>query len=386
MSTSVKMPAPRNLAEEGRETLETQIQLAPDLFAARASEEYGDPAYQRLQMRMLNESLFGDGTTPGILDLYGRAATRTGETESATNTQRRLADVADIEAMGPRIQSALRSANPEQYALLDQLSAEASAAGPTALETRLREQALADLELGGQLTPEQERMAIQDARQAFNDRGMLRGNAAMSAEVLNRFTARDSREQQRRQFAGQVAGLERQGMGMDRGFRAQTVGMWGATQADPVMAITGRQSLAPNAAMMQQGSAGSMYGQTGQYFNPFSGYAGDLYNTNYNAAVNAAITNANNSTAVTGAAIGAAGSMAGGFMCWVAREAYGDKSGRLMRFRHLLVTRLPVPLRDAYRTGGRQLAKAMKADPALKRQVTRWLDRILAAHPILEVN
>jgi hypothetical protein len=494
-STKVNMPEERSLAAEGRETLETQIQLAPALYAARSSPTFGDPAYQRLQMRMLEEALFGRGgspqagagttgagagagttgagaganpgtrplqpsapiilprptqveTTPvktknsissilnpfssknpfrpdnaflaktpemlkdmskieggdpipgtggysdgvyyptaedeyapGILDIMARSTPVIGGIEAAANTQRRSADVADIERLGPRIQQALRDANPEQYALLDRLQEEAMGAGPTEIELRLREQALAELGLGGRLSGEQERLATQDARQAFSDRGMLRGNASMSAEVLNRYAVRDAREQQRRQFAGQVAGLERSGMGMDRGFRAQVTGMWGAATADPMLAITGRPSTAPNTAMAQQGAAGASYGQTAGYFNPFSSYASDLYNTNYNAKVNAAIANANNSTAITGAAIGAVGSIAGGaMMCWVAREAYGERSGRWIRFRHLMLSRMPA-LAAAYAAGGRKLAAAMRANSDLRACVTGYLDRILDAYP-----
>lgn len=472
-STKVNLPAERSLAEEGRETLETQIQLAPQLYNARASQAYGDPAYQRLQMQLLDEALFGyhpaaeeGGSTaggagastpaptlsyedwaaqegldpfgggesfvyhgrdmseftegdlpnadtyqqyqnylntaqvagqgagagygaggagaPGILDIFARATPVVGGIEAEANRIKRTADVRDIEELSPRIQQALRAANPEQYALLDRLKSDAENAGPTALESALRDKALSDLSLGGQLSAEEERLAVQDARQAFADRGMLRGNSAMSAEVLNRAMARNQRERERQQFAGQVAQLERAGQGADRAFMGQVTGLWGAAQADPIMAITGRQSMSPNTAMMQQGAAGNAYGQSASYFNPFSAYASDLYNTNYNAQVNAAVANANNSAGLMGSLIGAGGQLGSAYLlCWVAREAFGEESTQWVRFRHYLLTRNH-RLRDAYIRGGRALARAMRADPDLHRRVSAYLERILNREPQLE--
>jgi hypothetical protein len=45
---SAKAPPPRDYAKETRDTLQAQIDLAPELFAAEASEEFGRPAEARL--------------------------------------------------------------------------------------------------------------------------------------------------------------------------------------------------------------------------------------------------------------------------------------------------------------------------------------------------
>lgn len=71
----------------------------------------------------------------------------------------------------------------------------------TPLESELRRQAQDELALGRSLSPEQMRDATQSARQAFAARGIVTGNAAAGAELLNRDRFATQRQNERRTFA-----------------------------------------------------------------------------------------------------------------------------------------------------------------------------------------
>jgi hypothetical protein len=71
---------------------------------------------------------------------------------------------------------------------------------------RLGEQINLDLSLGRSLTPEQERMATQAARQAYADRGMALGPQAITSEVLGREELSERRYRERQAAAQQAMG------------------------------------------------------------------------------------------------------------------------------------------------------------------------------------
>lgn len=72
--------------------------------------------------------------------------------------------------------------------------------------TRLAEQANLDLAAGRSLTPEQERMATQAAREAYAARGMALGPQAIGAEILGREELANQRYLQRQASAQQALG------------------------------------------------------------------------------------------------------------------------------------------------------------------------------------
>jgi len=75
------------------------------------------------------------------------------------------------------------------------------------LLNQLRGQAGADLRLGGQLSPEDIRAVEQQTASAVGQRGRGAGAFSVGQLALNRQSARDAREMQRRQFASGVLGL-----------------------------------------------------------------------------------------------------------------------------------------------------------------------------------
>lgn len=52
-------PAPVDYGESMREGLQAQVDLAPDLYAAEASQSYGRPAFARLNQQIIEETLLG---------------------------------------------------------------------------------------------------------------------------------------------------------------------------------------------------------------------------------------------------------------------------------------------------------------------------------------
>ena len=72
----------------------------------------------------------------------------------------------------------------------------------TDIERELQRQATSELTLGRSLSPEEERMATQQARAGMSARGLGAGTGALAAEVLNRDAYAAAREAARRNFAG----------------------------------------------------------------------------------------------------------------------------------------------------------------------------------------
>lgn len=250
-NSKVKAPKDRDLSSEAAQTLQAQMDLAPDVFASTSNQEYGDPAYARLQMDMAREH------APEIRRMMGADA-----------AAQRGNDLDDLARLGPQVTEAWRRANPQQAELMD------------AMHSR----AMADLNRGGQLDPSEERYAQQSARGAWDARGRVRSSPAASAEILNRYGMVQQRQQQAMAQGAGVAGLHSQMMG------------------DPSMAILGRPS---NMNTSQQQF------RPGQGFNPFDPYAADLYNTNYNANAAARIATSNNRMGIAGGLMSSGGLIAG---------------------------------------------------------------------------
>lgn len=259
------------MASEGRETLQAQVDLAPDVYAAKAKY---DPLYSDLNVATLRRALLGNGTDPGLLQTYRDVEPQLTDFASRAASGQRERDVADVERLGGRATSALRAADPTAAALEDMLA----------------KQAMDQLGSGASLDPQMRDQVAQEVRSAQAARGF--GFSGSDADVEGLFLGREANamRQQRQNFASGVAAQRR------------------ATTGDPFMAILGRPSnvVGMTGGVMNQ-AAGSTAGA--QSFDPFSAYGADLYNTNYNAKAAAKIAQANNNAAITSAGISAAGSV-----------------------------------------------------------------------------
>jgi hypothetical protein len=274
MCMSVEAPPNRDMAAEGRDTLQAQIDLAPQKYAADA--EY-QPKYDQLNRQRLINGIFGNGgTDPGLLSAYEQAVPRLDAIESATTSRRRQQDIADVGQFGQAAVQAVRNADPTQAALLSSLNA----------------QAIQGVNAGSGLTPEERRMAQQSARMGQADRGLGFGPGDAFTETLATDRYGAARRQQRQGFGVQVAGLN------------------AATAPDAMQLVTGRSS--------GIGQAGGLFGQAGGInassgapsFDPFSAYGSDVANTNYNGQAAARIAEGNANAALYSAAISSAGSAA----------------------------------------------------------------------------
>lgn len=271
MGTKVKAPAPRNYGQETRDTLQAQVDLAPDIFAA---EEKFRGKYAQLDMDIAKQ------LAPDLMDLYDTSQRRLSALDRETLSAQRGADIADIEQYGTRAmqgyRSAMDAANPEQAALMAELN----------------NQALSDLKLGGRLNASEQRELQQGARGAQAARGFGYGINDAAIESWAQLQGSEQKRRERQGFAQSMAGLNQ------------------STSVDPFMAILGRP------ASTTPAMTGSFVGQAqgfnpGAMFSPESQYAADIYNQNYQGNLAARTATAKNRASMIGAGIGAVGSMFG---------------------------------------------------------------------------
>jgi hypothetical protein len=111
-STTVQAPAPVDPAQVGRDTLQTQLDLAPQVFAA--NQQYL-PQYADLAQQVANS------LQPGLL-----------ASQAGANTSQRTSDIADVRALAPSALEAWRAANPQLGQAQQSLSAAITAAGGAA--------------------------------------------------------------------------------------------------------------------------------------------------------------------------------------------------------------------------------------------------------------
>lgn len=267
---TVEAPPARNYAQETADTLRTQLELAPQKYAAEAQFA---PKYQALQLDLVRQA------TPELLKLYKEQIAPTmGEVEAAARARSRAGDIADIAMLGPQARAAIQGANPEQARIADILA----------------QNATSNLLAGSRLTPEQQRMAQQQARVASTARGMAQGPQAAFQEAL------------RSQMVG--AGLQQQRQQQAMGALQAGQGVYG----DVFQQVLGRPS---QAFAGSQGFLGQAQGfNPGQLFNPESAYAANIYAGNQQAIGAANAAGASATSGLIGGGLGALGSIGGGLL------------------------------------------------------------------------
>ena len=118
-STTVEAPPPRNYGAETRDTLEAQVDLAPQLYASEAKYR---PQYADLERGIMLEQL-GLNPNMGLLDAFSQiSSAQKGIQQDATR-----ADINMIRDLGGELAEAQRSADPEAEALRQSIMADASA-------------------------------------------------------------------------------------------------------------------------------------------------------------------------------------------------------------------------------------------------------------------
>lgn len=280
MGTKVAAPPPRNYAQETRDTLKAQIDLAPELYAAEASDEYGQPAYTRLGLESLEQALLGGEGQRGLLELYANYVNPAmSGMESEADKYRRSSDLRDVEEYGGRATAALLGADSYKKELSDELS----------------RQALSELQAGATLDPSLRREVQQGYRQAATARGMAYNPSSAAEEAYFTGLQAEQLRRNRQQFA--------------QGALAQRQQLTG----DPFMQILGRPGQA-FAAGQGFGGQGMAVSQTGaRLFSPESQYAADLTNSNMQSQLAARTASAQNRSSMIGGFFQGAGSALGGY-------------------------------------------------------------------------
>jgi hypothetical protein len=230
---------------------------------------------------------------------------------------------------------------------------------------RYTEQKLAGLQANGAaLSPEEQRMLDQQARAGYAARGTALGGQSNLAEVLNRYNARQAREQQ----------LVALGTGLGGYFQQQAAPALTSFYQQPMYAGSFGGQAAQNAMMGQQ-QAGP------QYFNPESQTGmGSIYGA-YNAQMQYAAGMAQANAAKSAGKMGMIGSLGGGALmgaglafCWVAREVYGKANPNWLSFRQWMLEDAPKWLLNAYIKYGQQFADFIKDKPRVKWFIKLWMD------------
>lgn len=265
---TVEAPPARNYAQETADTLRTQLELAPQKYAAEAQFA---PKYQALTIDLLKQA------TPELLKLYKEQIAPTmGEVEAAARERSRAGDIADILRLGPQAREAIRTAAPEQANIADILARNAQSS----------------LLAGSRLTPEQQRMVEQQARSGMAARGLAGGPSAQLQEAVRSQLAASGLQQQRQQ---QAMGALQAGQGV---------------YGDVFQQVLGRPS---QAFAGSQGFLGQAQGfNPGQLFNPESAYAANIYAGNQQAIGAARAAGASATSGLIGGGLGALGSIGGG--------------------------------------------------------------------------
>jgi cell division septum initiation protein DivIVA len=268
-----KTPPPRDLVAEGRQTIQAELEAAPQIYAGRQTY---DPLYAELETKTLERGLFGTDGNNGQLAIFEQAAPRYQQAISEANTVGRRNDLQDYQELAPGFLTAARNADPENARLLEELT----------------RQAQAELDLNGAASPEEVAASREAVRGAYASRGNLSGSGAITAEMLDRAALRRSRQASARQNAANTSQLR-------------------FSQQPNAAAFFSGQGAGSAAAL--QGQGGVQTNASAAQFDPFNAYAQDLYSSNHNAAWTKYNAKENNRSSMISAGIGALGIIAAPF-------------------------------------------------------------------------
>jgi hypothetical protein len=304
-STTVEAPPPRDYSKETRDTLEAQVDLAPQLFESEARYR---PQYANLERGIMLENL-GLDPRMGLLDAFRQIS-------SAQKDIQRDATASDIDMirdLGPALAEAQRSADPEADALRKAIMADASAglergAGEF---SQLAQDAREDYMSGEGLTAMERRDLDQQVLAGAADRGMVGQASTLEDQIAQRLSSnREIRDQRRNTYERSLANEQaaRQ-QGLQNAGTAFQLGNF-----DPLLALTGRTGNSPMMAQQGFGGANFTLDSSPGIFNPESQYAGQLATQNYQGIMDARTATAANRAGLMAGAMGMLGSIGGGYL------------------------------------------------------------------------
>ena len=266
----VDAPPPRNYGQETRDTLQAQVDLAPQLFESEARFR---PQYADLERRMMLEQM-GVDPSKGLLQAYEEdfAPSMVRQKEATVK-----GDIDMLRQYGPELLEAQRAADP----LAD------------SLRQGIMESASEELEAGMGLTETEQRDLDQQILAGAADRGM-EGQASTFGDMISqRLSANRGIRQQR---------------------LANAANAYKMAPTDPLFALTGRASTTPAQAMAQFGSGNFALNSSPGLFDPESNYAGNIATQNYQGIMDANAASAANKASMTSGLFQGLGALGGGMM------------------------------------------------------------------------
>jgi hypothetical protein len=236
MGTNIDAPKARDYGSETRDTLQAQVDLAPQLYAAEAKFA---PLYQNLQLGLAQQA------APQMMSMYEKDIVPVlSRIQSQSQQDQRQADVNAVRDLGPQAMEAMRASNPQQAQLMD----------------ALQKDAMSGMAAGSALTPQQMAQTQQASRAAWGARGLASSPAAASSEVIAQQLAGNAEQDRRRAMAGSMVSANQ------------------SVYGDPFAQILGRSS---GVAGMAGGFGAQAQGfNPGRLFNPESQYAADIMGSN----------------------------------------------------------------------------------------------------------
>jgi hypothetical protein len=256
-----------------RSILQAQIDLAPQVYA---SEEIYQPKYQALQDRIAKQA------AESQISMYRGLQPQYSQLEEQYMKDQQAAQLRGLQQRAPSYVQAFQEAQ--------------GVGGINQALQQYTQQKLAGLQADGtNISPQEQRAIEQQTRAGYAARGTALGGQSNLAEILNRYNARQAREQQ----------LVALGTGLGGYFSQQSAPALKSFYQQPMYADAFGGQAAQNAMMGQQ-QAGP------QYFNPESQTGmGSIYGA-YNAQMQLAAGQAQANAAKSAGKSGMMGSIVGG--------------------------------------------------------------------------
>jgi len=242
-------PAPQNIGQQTRDTLQAQIDLAPKQLAAAQQVQ---PGYTALDIQTLGQLLQGQNGQGGLLDLYGKVAPQLQQLQADSTRANLASNISNVQQLAPQASAALAAANPQQKALVDALNSSA----------------MQGLAAGTQLLPQDAANISKSVNSSWANRGLGGTNANQLGLAMQLYGGGQQALAQRQQFGTQMTGVNQQVVG------------------NPMLALLGQQGTGLQNALGTVGQANqnatTIGGGVQSMFNPFNSYASNLYNQNQN--------------------------------------------------------------------------------------------------------
>jgi len=335
----VEAPPPRDYGKETADTLQAQVNLAPQLYASEAQVR---PQYADLERQIMLKQL-GLNPTMGLLQAYEQSIVPSQVRQKLASAR---GEVDMIKELGPELVEAQRSVDPlaedirkkvmtstrdtlDDTNPFDRLVQRKSANLGTANDYQeVVDQTQEEFRAGQGLTETEQRDLEQRVLAGAADRGMEAQGSTLANAMEQRLSANRGLGRQRREdLLTALTARDQLERGRDMDYsralqnqqayqqqQLQNAGAaYGMGNFDVLAALTGRSGMAPQQATQQFGSAQFALDSSPGIFNPESPYAGQLATQNSQAEMDARTATAANRSNMFSGFMQGLGTFGGGF-------------------------------------------------------------------------